>query len=173
MFIAIFSNIVIWFLVIFGVIYFYVSKDTIEDIENLGRRDVRLVANNIDMVLQNVENTADIVSDIVQTDMYNKTFLMNILKTMVEANKNIYGGTISFEPYICDKNEKFFAPYYYKKEGEIKFMRLGIDAYDYFDWDWYKIPKQKGKAIWTDPYFDKGAGAHCLIIKPKRKVSLL
>ncbi|MDD4201922.1 MAG: SpoIIE family protein phosphatase [Candidatus Omnitrophica bacterium] len=157
-FITIFSNILIWFLVIFGFIYFFVSRDTIEDIESLGRRDVKLFANDIDIVLQNVEDTTNIVSDIVQTDMCNETFLLSILKTMVETNENIYGGTISFEPYICIKDQKFFAPYYYKKDGEIKFMRLGIDAYDYFEWDWYKIPKQKEKAIWTVPYFDKGAG---------------
>ena len=158
MFVAIFINIVICFSVVFGVIYFFVSKMTVEDIEDIGRRDVHLVANSIDMVLQNVQDTADTVADIVETDIHNEQFVLNILKTMVEKNKNIYGGTISFEPYAFDKEQKFFAPYFYKKDKKIEFMFIGKEAYDYLKWEWYTVPKEKNKALWIDPYFDEGAG---------------
>jgi sigma-B regulation protein RsbU (phosphoserine phosphatase) len=30
--------------------------------------------------------------------------------------------------------------------------------YEYFYWDWYQIPKELKRPVWTEPYFDEGAG---------------
>ncbi|MDI6605678.1 MAG: SpoIIE family protein phosphatase, partial [Candidatus Omnitrophota bacterium] len=34
----------------------------------------------------------------------------------------------------------------------------GGENYRYFDWDWYKIPKELNGPVWSEPYYDKGAG---------------
>ncbi|MBM3890773.1 MAG: HAMP domain-containing protein [Verrucomicrobia bacterium] len=51
-----------------------------------------------------------------------------------------------------------FAPYVFRKEGRFQFVNLGVGAYDYCSQDWYLIPRETGKAVWTDPYYDEGGG---------------
>jgi two-component system sensor histidine kinase/response regulator len=42
----------------------------------------------------------------------------------------------------------------------LKEMEIGRDGYDYTEpqWTWWNEPKTSGKAEWTQPYFDEGAG---------------
>jgi sigma-B regulation protein RsbU (phosphoserine phosphatase) len=37
-------------------------------------------------------------------------------------------------------------------------MELAQIPYDYFKEDWYQIPKALGHPVWSEPYFDEGAG---------------
>jgi signal transduction histidine kinase/CheY-like chemotaxis protein len=39
-------------------------------------------------------------------------------------------------------------------------MDIGAEAYDYTlpEWEWYSAPRSQDAAVWTDPYFDEGAG---------------
>jgi phosphoserine phosphatase RsbU/P len=42
-----------------------------------------------------------------------------------------------------------------KSSGKTEFTYI---SYDYFTWDWYQIPKELNHAVWSEPYFDEGAG---------------
>ena len=89
---------------------------------------------------------------------YTKEDLLLLIRQIVEINSEIYGSTIAFEPYMFDPDSFFFAPYFYKQKDEIKFTYIGSESYKYFSWDWYKIPKENNKPMWSEPYFDEGAG---------------
>ncbi|NCP09994.1 serine/threonine protein phosphatase, partial [bacterium] len=67
----------------------------------------------------------------------------------------IYGAAIAFEPYAYSPNAKDFAPYFFKQDGKLQFTYI---PYDYFGWDWYQIARELKKPVWTEPYFDEGAG---------------
>lgn len=78
----------------------------------------------------------------------------------------IYGSCIAFEP---TPSRARFAPYVYRGSGatpggpdsRAALRRMDVaTAYDYTAerWDWYVIPKQIGKDVWTEPFFDEGAG---------------
>lgn len=84
--------------------------------------------------------------------------LLKMLKAVVLNNNELFGSCIAFEPngFINDKEQ--FAPYYYRIEDEIKYKELGQSEYDYFIWDWYSIPKEKGASVWSEPYLDEGGG---------------
>ena len=81
-----------------------------------------------------------------------------MIENAVNKNKEIYGSTIAFEPYSFQRDSLYFAPYFYKGENNIRFTYLGGDSYNYFNWDWYKIPKEQNKSLWSEPYYDKGGG---------------
>ncbi|MBL7073407.1 MAG: SpoIIE family protein phosphatase [Candidatus Omnitrophica bacterium] len=66
--------------------------------------------------------------------------------------------TIAFEPYAFNEESLYYAPYFYKNNEKIKFTQLGNESYQYFDRDWYHIPKTLGKSIWSEPYYDDGGG---------------
>lgn len=88
----------------------------------------------------------------------NERDVKEYIKQTLKKNPHIYGSTIAFEPYSFIPDKKYFAPYYYNKEGKLAYVQLGSEEYDYFNLDWYKIPKEKSEDLWTEPYFDEGGG---------------
>ncbi|MCD4786053.1 MAG: HD domain-containing protein [Candidatus Eremiobacteraeota bacterium] len=82
----------------------------------------------------------------------------NYLKEVVKKNDNIYGACIAFEPHAFNLNKESYAPYYYHKNGKVEFSQLATSRYNYFEKEWYEIPKEKGKAMWSEPYYDEGGG---------------
>ena len=89
---------------------------------------------------------------------YSKEEILSYIESTVKNNKDIYGSTIAFEPYGFEDNRYYFAPYFYKGNNKINFSYLGSNSYDYFTWDWYKLPKAANEPLWSDPYYDKGGG---------------
>ncbi len=84
--------------------------------------------------------------------------LTEFLRDFLHAVPEVYGATVAFEPYAYKASERFFAPYYFKDRDGLGFTMLGGDDYDYFLQDWYLIPKELGKPLWSEPYFDEGGG---------------
>jgi phosphoserine phosphatase RsbU/P len=84
--------------------------------------------------------------------------LNKYLKRVVSDNPHIYGAAIAFEPYRFNKKLRHFSPYYYHNEDEVQFVQLGREEYDYLQQDWYRIPKENMKPVWSEPYFDEGGG---------------
>jgi len=81
------------------------------------------------------------------------------LRGVVENNPQIYGSCIVFKPYGFDPAENGYGPYFYRTaEGAIEFVQLAGADYNYFQWHWYREPRDLGRAIWTEPYFDDGGG---------------
>ncbi|OGV52871.1 MAG: hypothetical protein A2017_17060 [Lentisphaerae bacterium GWF2_44_16] len=78
---------------------------------------------------------------------------------ILKNSPEIYGICIAFEPYRFHKKSLLFAPYFYRKTpAEIVYMDISNDASHYFYADWYQIPKEINKPLWSEPYFDDGAG---------------
>ncbi len=72
----------------------------------------------------------------------------------------IYGSCAAFEPGTR-KPEGLFGPYVCR-DGP-RFRRVNIDesVYDWFSdpaYTWYSEPRRLGKGVWSEPYFDEGAG---------------
>jgi sigma-B regulation protein RsbU (phosphoserine phosphatase) len=124
--------------------------------ENAGNLTLRTV-NKIESVLNAVKKVPENVACALEESNYTKEGILNLLRAVVENNAEIYGSTISYEPYMFDKNARLFGPYYYKRGGKLSFASLAGD-YNYVVWDWYTVPKKLGSPVWTEPYFDKGGG---------------
>jgi serine phosphatase RsbU (regulator of sigma subunit)/HAMP domain-containing protein len=114
--------------------------------------------NKIESILKAVEKVPQQIAISLEGSSYTQKDLLLLIRQVVENNPEIYGSTIAFEPYMFDPDALYFAPYYYKHGDEIKFTYIGGESYKYFIWDWYKHPKEKNKSMWSEPYFDEGAG---------------
>jgi sigma-B regulation protein RsbU (phosphoserine phosphatase) len=81
-----------------------------------------------------------------------------ILSATVGSTPLIYGAALAFEPYSFEPQRRLFAPYVF--DDDLKSIDIGALAYDYTDgnWDWYSRVQREGKAGWSEPYFDTGAG---------------
>ncbi|MBT6409809.1 MAG: SpoIIE family protein phosphatase [Nitrospina sp.] len=114
--------------------------------------------NKIETIIKAVEKIPQQMAYSLEGSSHTKENLLLLIRQTVENNPELYGATIAFEPYMFDPDALYFAPYFYKQKGETKFTYIGSESYKYFSWDWYKIPKEKNKPMWSEPYFDEGAG---------------
>lgn len=156
---SIMTSISLIFILIFGYNYLFSRRIILKNVEESAKNLAKATTNQIDKVLLSMqEATENLAYFLEQTSYENKKQILNIIHSLVKNNPEIYGSTIAFEPYAFDKNAFYFAPYYYKSDGEIKFTYLGGDDYNYFYWTWYQIPKELNRPIWSEPYYDEGGG---------------
>lgn len=73
------------------------------------------------------------------------------------ANDETFGAGIWYEPYLYNKDEKYFGPYAYKENGTAVYTDdYNKPEYDYPQYDWYKIGKNTNETIkWSQPYVDE------------------
>lgn len=144
---------------IFGYNYL-VSRQIIE--KNIGenaRNLVRATVNRIDNVLLPVEMVPENLAHFLEdSPALSEEELKALLRSVVDNNPDIYGATVAFEPNAFKKDKRCFAPYYCKKGGKLTFTYLNCNRYNYFEWDWYRIPRQVRHPVWSEPYFDRGGG---------------
>jgi signal transduction histidine kinase len=154
----IFTAIAIIFFLIF--IYNYkmskriVQKNLITNADNLTSATVL----RIEKVLGSVQEIPYNYARIIESFNYSDEELIKILRQVVTNNPEIYGASLSFEPYYKDASKKYCMAYFYRNSDKIEFKYLGGDTYDYFSMDWYQIPKVLDKPMWSEPYYDDGAG---------------
>ncbi|MCK4255760.1 SpoIIE family protein phosphatase [candidate division WOR-3 bacterium] len=146
------------FILIFGYNYIVVRQVISRKIEESAKNLAQATTSRIDIVLRSVEKAPENLACFIENSSYSKEELINSLRSVVENNPEIYGGTIAFEPYAFNSESIYFAPYFYKSNGEIKFTYLGSETYRYFYWDWYQIPRELERPMWSEPYYDVGGG---------------
>jgi sigma-B regulation protein RsbU (phosphoserine phosphatase) len=149
-------------MIIFGLIFGYnytFSRRIIErNVEENAKNLTFTTVNKVETVLHAIEKIPENMAYFLENSSYRKNELLNLIRTVVKNNQEIYGSTISFEPYAFEKNSLYFGPYFYKSNGRIRFTWLGSESYRYFYLDWYQIPKELNHAIWSEPYYDEGGG---------------
>ncbi len=122
-------------------------------------RNISLAAlNQIEAVMRAVEKIPEQIAYSLEHSSYTEKEMYNLIQQVIKKNSEIFGSTIAFEPYGFDSNRKFFAPYYYKKDDKQGFTYLDGVTYPYLTKEWYQIPKKLKAPIWSEPYFDAGAG---------------
>jgi sigma-B regulation protein RsbU (phosphoserine phosphatase) len=146
-------------LVIFSYDY-SVSRSMLEkNIRNQARALVLATVDRIENILLPVEKVPQNLSSFLEKRPRDRRELLELLRTVVERNPEIYGAAVAFEPYRFAKEISYFAPYCYKeKNGNVKFVDLGNKSYKYIQQDWYQIPKELNRPEWTEPYFHEGGG---------------
>lgn len=152
------SSVTLIFLLIFGYNYMYSRKIIIENVEKNAMNLARATVNQIDIVLTSIEKVPENMACVLDQSLCTGEKLNNLLEYIVQNNKEIYGSAVAFEPLAYDGKKERYAPYFYKSGGEIKYSDLGTASYKYFFQDWYQIPKELNRPVWTEPYFDEGGG---------------
>jgi sigma-B regulation protein RsbU (phosphoserine phosphatase) len=111
----------------------------------------------ISKVIISIEKVPENMRYYLENSSYDKEKLKKLIRAVVHNNEELFGSAVAFEPYAFDKDLRYFAPYFYKVNGQIWSTYLD-KFYDYFDWQWYKIPKELNHPVWSEPYYDKGGG---------------
>jgi sigma-B regulation protein RsbU (phosphoserine phosphatase) len=155
---CILTSCIILFVCIFGYNYLFTRRIITGIIRQNAGNLTAYTVSEIETVLKSVEKVPQNIAYSLEQTHYTKEALLNLLRSVVESNPEIYGATIAFEPYAFNKDIEYFAPYYYRRNGEVKYRDLADKRYEYINWDWYKIPKRLNRPVWSEPYYDEGGG---------------
>ena len=155
---AIFSSVALIAGIIFSYNYYY-SRNIIErNLNENARNQTVSMVNQIDKIFATIQTALDNTSLVLEESQWNDEELIRLLKRFLEVNPQIYGSTVAFEPQAFDPRQKYFAPYVYRGAAGLSVSHLGGADYDYFTMDWYQIPKELNKPVWSEPYYDEGGG---------------
>ncbi len=97
---------------------------------------------------------------ISQRSDWSEQQLRDMLREVLAADPRLFGLCAAFEPFTFDAARKDYALYIHRSPEGPVFVQFSPEVYEplYREWNWYKDPRDAGKALWGDPYFDKGGG---------------
>ena len=129
-------------------------KGVEEDTRNLARSTVH----QIEAVLHAVEPLPQWLALRVADAPRSEPEINRMIEEELHSSPHIYGGGVAFEPDASTGVARVAAPYVFRKDGRFKYVNMAATSDDFTWQDWYVIPRETGKAIWTDPYYDEGVG---------------
>jgi len=153
--------------IIFTAIFIYnyaISRSIlIEKIEDAARNLIAGTVSKIEAKILPAEKVPEYLSTAMASPETNKDVIAKLLRSTLENNPEIYGSAIAFEPYTFEKDLYYYSPYFYKDAAGVKAADLGTDSYDYFNREWYDVPKKLDSPAWSEPYYDTGGGETLMV----------
>jgi sigma-B regulation protein RsbU (phosphoserine phosphatase) len=141
-------------------IYSYISSRNIiegqaeQSLLNLAKSE----AAKLELKLSSVTEVARNLAIILETGKLDAVTLNALIRRNVEDYPAIFGSAVAFEPFSFISGVKAYAPYFCEGRDGVTFTDLASNSYDYFRHDWYFIPRELEKPVWSSPYFDEGGG---------------
>ena len=146
------------FLVAFGYDYFITRELVLKNVREQARSTTLATSYRIETILRGVDDAPRYLASILEQRSFTKNELLKLIANILKSNEDIYGSTVAFEPFAYDPSSRYFAPYYCRGEEGLNLVYLGGESYRYFSLDWYRIPKEMDKPLWSEPYYDEGGG---------------
>ncbi len=139
-----------------------------ERLEERSLAAVNNTAEQIDQLLARSEAVAATLAFALEsqselTDEEVDMLLRGVCYSAYSGDPRIIGIMIAFEPYGLDKKEKYSANLAFVKSGELTVRQIGSDSVDYFEREWYSVPRERGTGMWVDPFPSEGGIGQRLI----------
>lgn len=137
-----------------------------QKIHKLAQQKINVAAQKISLKLQGYANIVRDAASKLEDQNLNEKSLNDILKEIMEKNRDIRSACAAYEPFMFKKNTKLFSSVYLQEHGSISTKTL---PYDYTQpssqagahTEWYHNAIAKGYA-WSEPYFGTGAEEHII-----------
>ncbi len=140
--------------------YFYVAARGIlvEELEAKAMHLSASTASRIETVERAVEKVALELGVVLGEVEWGRSRVFNLLRNTVDAHKEIYGSAIAFHPDFLPSQAHYRAPYVFRDGDTLAALDLGEGDYGYQIQDWYLLPMELGRPVWSEPYFDEDGG---------------
>lgn len=144
--------------VAFGYNHLVVRRIVVDNIHENAQNLTLATVHRVDAVLRATAKIPENVAILLEHGRYSEDELFNLLHQIVEHNPEVFGAAVAFEPRAFRADALYFAPYSYRHGDKIEHTYLGSDTYRYFTMDWYQMPKELQRPVWSEPYYDEGGG---------------
>lgn len=143
------------FILIVGSNYRFSKQLIMSNIRNNAENVALRTVNKIEAELAAIKKIPENTAYFLEGGNFDSAGVTDLLRMVVTNNKELYGMGIAFEPYAFKPDQLYFAPYYAKEKDGLKFYpNIGNESYRYFYLDWYQIPRELNRPVWSEPYFD-------------------
>ena len=146
------------FFAAFGYNYIETRHLVMKNAEENARNMAISTVHRIETILRSVDGAPRYLAASLEFTDYSYSELMKQIENTVKLNPDIFGSAVAYEPYAYNPRSRYFCPYYSREKNRLKFTYLGGKDYQYHLWDWYLMPKELDRALWSEPYFDEGGG---------------
>jgi sigma-B regulation protein RsbU (phosphoserine phosphatase) len=152
------SSTALIFLAALGYNYYASRGKELDDLRKSTALLTRVAADHIESVLGGAQKVPLALAEALKGRPFREEKLLHLIEGFVLSSPEVFGSTVAYAPYAFDPQKRYFAPYFNRKEGALRFKWLGGEEYDYFTMDWYRLARDRGEPLWTEPYYDKGGG---------------
>jgi sigma-B regulation protein RsbU (phosphoserine phosphatase) len=132
------------------------------EVEQAMTRLAASYAARLDGYLREAARIADTTARFLASDLdISDDAVYVLLENNVRQMPLVYGSCLAFEPGTRRPVDELFAPYVYRQGDSLQRMNIDQGVYDWFGdpaYTWYTQPKKLGRGVWSEPYFDEGAG---------------
>ena len=153
---------IIAFILVFSIAFYYTFTNTRtileEDAAQKASDITDLTISEIRNVIRPVEQVPYTLSSALEAENPDYEMIHDLAREFVLDDTVAFGSAIAFEPYMYDSKHYRYCPYVFETRHKLIERDLSSAEYDYFNKDWYRIPKMEGKAMWSEPYYDEGGG---------------
>ena len=146
---------------IFFAVFFYnytISRQTVlKTVEDNTRYLTLSTVHKIENTLLGIEKVPLYLAASLESQVYTRDILLKGIENVLNTNPEIYGAMVAFEPFSFDPQSRYYAPYICRKGDQLQSYDAETN-FNYSFWDWYLIPRELGRPIWSEPYFDTEGG---------------
>ncbi len=135
------------------------SRDLIRQEAETSARNLTLaLGNKIEQEFLVVAKAVQDLTSSLESVPWDEEILLNQIRRMVRQTPGADGIVVAFLPFEFRPGIEKFALYFSRSRGEISLSQPATASYDYFSKDWFRISRDQGKAVWTEPYVEEGGG---------------
>jgi sigma-B regulation protein RsbU (phosphoserine phosphatase) len=150
------------YIVILGITAVRQYQQSKREVEQAMTRSAAGYSARLDGDLREAARIAETMARYLASDVkISDETIYKLLEDNVTQSTSVYGSCLAFEPGTRRPAPELFAPYVCRDKGGLRRMNIDQSVYDWYrnpEYKWYTQPKQKGTGVWSEPYFDKGAG---------------
>ncbi|WP_018879137.1 SpoIIE family protein phosphatase [Thioalkalivibrio sp. ALE9] len=136
-----------------GLLYYMVRDIMLDHAEHQARELTRATAGRIEASLNEVAGSGRTLAASLTQGGHDPEAVRPLLESITTHTAAAQGAAITWEPEAAIPGQRYHGPFVYEgTDGELEYMNLGGDDFDYFTRDWYQIPALTGEAFWADPF---------------------
>lgn len=140
-----------------GSSYFSAKKLLEDELMDKVRNVAENVTERIEIASQPVAGMAKSLAGVLTAMPVTAAQSYQLLEQLLIRNPDVFGAAIALPP--TDETDKSgIVPYVYRTHRGLEKLDLGHETYQYKTNDWYSIPKELKRPVWSEPYFDEGGG---------------
>ncbi|MEE2719597.1 MAG: SpoIIE family protein phosphatase [Planctomycetota bacterium] len=130
----------------------------IRDVNERVTRLATLYAQQFEGELQTFAQIAESAAEFLSIDPdLGRRDPWTILEKNIAQNRLVYGSALAWIPDA--EHPEPASPFVFRStDGGTRRIDIATEAYDYRTRDWFTLPIELGTGVWTEPYFDEGAG---------------